>query len=160
MTEQMSSLTVQRSVTVQGPPARAFAIFTESISAWWPLSTHTIGDQPATAAVIEPRTGGRWFERAADGTETDWGRVLAWEPPHRLLLSWEISCEWHHDPTIASEVEVSFHAHEGDRTRVDLEHRGLDAYGAQAEQMRDTFGSDGGWRGLLERFAAAASETA
>jgi uncharacterized protein YndB with AHSA1/START domain len=155
MTEQMSSLTVHRSVTVQGPPDRAFAIFTEKISAWWPLSTHMIGAQPATAAVIEPRSGGRWFERAADGTETDWGRVLAWEPPHRLLLSWEITCDWHYDPTIATEVEVSFHAQEGDRTRVDLEHRGLEAYGAQAEQMREIFGSDGGWGGLLGRFAAA-----
>jgi uncharacterized protein YndB with AHSA1/START domain len=157
MTDQMSPQAVRRTVTVQGPPDHAFAVFTEAMSVWWPLQTYTIGAQPATAAIIEPRAGGRWFERAADGSETDWGRVLAWEPPHRLVLSWEITCDWHHDAAIATEVEVAFHAEDGDRTRVELEHRGLETYGDQADQMRATFGSsEGGWGHLLDRYARAA----
>jgi uncharacterized protein YndB with AHSA1/START domain len=84
--------------------------------------------------------------------------VLAWEPPHRVVLSWQIACDWHHDPSIATEVEVTFEAQDDERTRVELEHRRLDAYGDQAEQMRAIFGSsDGGWGGLLERFADAAA---
>jgi uncharacterized protein YndB with AHSA1/START domain len=159
MTEQMSGTAVRRSVTVQGVPEHAFAVFTESLSAWWPLATHTIGAQPAVAAIIEPRAGGRWFERAADGTESDWGRVLVYEPPHRIVLSWEITCDWHHDTAIETTVEVIFTA-DGDRTRVDLEHRGLETYGDDAEQMRGIFESDGGWGGLLARFAAAADGAA
>lgn len=156
MTEQIDGVAVRHSVTVQAPPDRAFAVFTAAMSSWWPLHSHTIGRQPATAAVIEPRTGGRWFERAADGSECDWGRVLAWEPPHRVVLSWEISSDWHHDPSINTEIEVRFHPEEPDGTRVELEHRGLEAYGDGAEQMRATFDSPGGWAGLLARFAAAA----
>jgi uncharacterized protein YndB with AHSA1/START domain len=166
MTDQLSAAgprgasahAVRRSVTVQGQPDHAFAVFTDGLSSWWPLHTHTIGAQAAAAAIIEPRAGGRWFERAADGSETDWGRVLAWEPPDRVVLSWEISCDWHPDPTIATEVEVTFHAEDGDRTRVELEHRHLELYGDQAEQMRSIFGSsEGGWGGLLQRFAGAAA---
>jgi uncharacterized protein YndB with AHSA1/START domain len=157
MTDQISADVVRSSVTVQGPPERAFALFTEGISTWWPLQTHTVGAEPATAAVIEPRAGGRWFERAADGSETDWGHVLAWEPPHRVVLSWEINAEWRPDPATASEVEVSFHAEDGDRTRVELEHRRLEVFGDQAARMRDDFASaEGGWSYVVGRFADAA----
>jgi uncharacterized protein YndB with AHSA1/START domain len=157
MTEQISggALAVRRDVTVQGAPEHAFAVFTESLSAWWPLATHTIGEQSAVAAIIEPRAGGRWFERAADGTECDWGRVLVYEPPRRLVLSWEITPDWRYDTAIETTVEVTFTA-DGDRTHVALEHRGLETYGDDAEQMRGIFESEGGWGGLLARFAAAA----
>jgi uncharacterized protein YndB with AHSA1/START domain len=158
MTDQISAAAVRRSVTVQGPPEHAFAVFTEGLSAWWPLDGYTIGAQPAAAAVIEPRAGGRWFERAADGSETDWGRVLVYEPPHRLVLSWEITPDWRHDAAIATEVEVTFAARDGDRTRVELEHRGLETYGDQAEQMRGIFESEGGWGSLLQRYATAADD--
>jgi uncharacterized protein YndB with AHSA1/START domain len=160
MTDQISAAAVRRSVTVQGAPEHAFTVFTEGLSAWWPLDGYTIGAQPAVAAVIEPRAGGRWFERAADGTETDWGRVLVYEPPHRLVLSWEITPDWRHDTAIATEVEVTFVATDGDRTRVELEHRGLETYGDQADQMRGIFESEGGWGSLLQRFATAASDDA
>jgi uncharacterized protein YndB with AHSA1/START domain len=165
MTDQMSAAesraasahAVRRIVRVKGTPDHAFAVFTEAMSAWWPLQTHTIGAQPAAEAIIEPRTGGRWFERAADGSETDWGRVLVWEPPHRLVLSWQITPDWRHDPAIATEVEISFQAQDGDRTRVELEHRGLQTYGDQAEQMRATFASsEGGWGHLLGLYTTAA----
>jgi uncharacterized protein YndB with AHSA1/START domain len=157
MTEQTSAVeSVRRNVTVQGPPEHAFRVFTEAIGSWWPLETYMIGAKPAVAAVIEPRAGGRWFERDADGGETDWGRVLAYEPPHRIVLSWEITCDWHHDAAIATEVEVTFTADDG-ATRVELEHRGLDSYGPDAEQMREIFGSEGGWSGLLAHYATAAN---
>ncbi|HTE64355.1 MAG TPA: SRPBCC family protein [Solirubrobacteraceae bacterium] len=153
--QQAESLAVRQSVVVGVPPERAFEVFTRDIGTWWPLESYTLGAQPAVTAVIEPRSGGRWFERAADGSECPWGRVVAYEPPHRLLLTWEISCDWQPDASARSEVEVRFHAHEGG-TRVELEHRGLETYGDRAQQMRDTFGSPEGWGGLLAKFAAVA----
>ena len=152
--EQAETVAVRQSVDVRVPPERAFEVFTRDIGTWWPLEGYTIGAQPAVTAVIEPRSGGRWFERAADGSECQWGHVLAYEPPHRLVLSWEISCDWQPDAGAVSEVEIRFQAHEGG-TRVELEHRGLETYGDRAEQMRDTFGSPDGWGGLLAKYAAA-----
>jgi uncharacterized protein YndB with AHSA1/START domain len=154
--QQQAGVAVRQSVVVDAPRERAFAVFTERMTAWWPLQTHTIGAKPAVEAVMEPRDGGRWYERAEDGTECDWGRVLAWEPPERVLLSWEITCDWHHDADVHTEVDVRFHAEDDGRTRVELEHRGLEAYAERAEEMRGIFDSDGGWRGLLARFADAA----
>jgi uncharacterized protein YndB with AHSA1/START domain len=156
--QQQAGVAVRQSVVVDAPPDRAFAVFTEGMTAWWPLGTHTIGATPAAEAVIEPRAGGRWFERSEDGTECDWGRVLAWEPPDRVLLSWEITCEWQHDASVRTEVDVRFHAEDDGRTRVELEHRGLEAYAERAAEMRGIFDSDGGWRGLLGRFAGAAAQ--
>lgn len=154
--QQQAGVAVRRSVVVDAPRERAFEVFTERMTAWWPLHTHTIGSKPAAEAVMEPRAGGRWFERAADGTECDWGRVLAWDPPDRVLLSWEISCDWRHDASVHTQVDVRFMAEDDGRTRVVLEHRGLEAYAERAEEMRGIFGSDGGWPGLLRRFADAA----
>ena len=156
MIEQAESAAVRQSVLVEAPPERAFEIFTVGMSSWWPLESHSIGDRPMVAAVIEPRAGGCWFERGDDGSECDWGEVLAWEPPHRVVLVWRLSAEWAFDRTIHTEVEVRFEPQEGGATRVTLEHRGLDAYGEKAAEMRETFGSDGGWAGLLRRFAEAA----
>ena len=156
MIEQTEGVAVRQSVVVQVPPERAFEVFTTGMSTWWPLDSHKIGKAPAVAAVIEPRSGGRWFERGDDGSECDWGEVLAWEPPHRVVLVWRLSAEWAFDRTIHTEVEVRFEPQEGGATRVTLEHRGLDAYGEKAAEMRETFGSDGGWAGLLRRFAEAA----
>jgi uncharacterized protein YndB with AHSA1/START domain len=109
-------------------------------------------------AVIEPRVGGRWYERGDDGSTCDWGRVLAWEPPSRLVLSWEISADFQYDPNLKTEVEVRFITEGKDGTRVELEHRYLDRYGARRDQVRRIFDSDAGWKGLLEAFAARASE--
>ncbi len=153
MTEMTQGLAVRQSIVVDAPPARAFAVFTDGIASWWPLATYTIGAAPAVTAVIEPRTGGRWYERSADGTECGWGHVLAWEPPDRLALSWEISPDWAPDPGVRTVVEVRFHAQDDGRTRVDLEHRGLEAYGTRGDEMRGIFDSDSGWRGLLGHFA-------
>jgi uncharacterized protein YndB with AHSA1/START domain len=155
--QQTAGVAVRQTVTVDVPPERAFAVFTADLASWWPLEAYHIGAQPAVGVVVEPRAGGRWYERAADGSECDWGRVLAWEPPHRVVLAWQISADWQHDPGLVTEVEVRFDAEEGDRTRVELEHRGLEAYGERAQEMRDTFGSPDGWAGLLKRFAGTAA---
>ena len=148
---------LRKVVSVQAPPAVAWRVFTEEIGAWWPLATHKIGAAKAVDAVIEPRVGGRWYERGDDGSTCDWGRVLAWEPPTRLVLAWEISADWKHDPALKTEVEVRFVAEGGNATRVELEHRRLDLYGARRDEMRGTFDSEMGWKALLAGFAARAS---
>jgi uncharacterized protein YndB with AHSA1/START domain len=148
-------LAVRQSVVVEASPERAFFVFTDGMTSWWPVDSHSIGDRPMAEAVIEPRTGGRWYERGDDGTECDWGRVLAWEPPARVVLAWQISADWEADPDVHTEIEVRFTPQDDGRTRVDLEHRGLESFGERAEQMRAIFGSDGGWNGLLRRFAGA-----
>jgi uncharacterized protein YndB with AHSA1/START domain len=108
--------------------------------------------------VMEPRVGGRWFERGTDGSECTWGHVQAWEPPTRLVLSWEIGPDWQPGFT-ASTVDVQF-TDEGDgRTRVSVEHRDLHVFGDRAPEMREAFTSDGGWNGLLAAFAAEVSST-
>jgi uncharacterized protein YndB with AHSA1/START domain len=155
--QQAAGVAVRHSIVVQAPQDRAFAVFTEGMSAWWPLDSHVIGEKPVADAVMEPRAGGRWFERAENGSECEWGRVLAWEPPHRVVLAWEISPDWKYDPDVHTEVEVRFHAEGERRTRVELEHRGLEAFGARADEMRQAFESDGGWPYLLGRFAQDAA---
>src|SRR3954452_25452427 len=132
----MSVPPVRKEVVVEASQARAFRVFTEEHGAWWPLATHHIGEKAAETAIIEPHAGGRWFERAQDGTECQWGRVLVWDPPGRLVLSWQIGGEWKYDPAFASEVEIRFVALGPARTRVELEHRKLDALGPAAEGMR------------------------
>jgi len=144
-----TQVVVRKTVLVNVPQAHAFAVFTEQVDAWWPLSTHHIGAHPAQTAIIEPRAGGRWFERSSDGVECDWGRVLVWEPPHRIVLSWDISAEWKYDPKLGTEVEVRFVSEGPDTTRVDLEHRRLERYGPQAETMQATFDSEDGWSSIL-----------
>jgi uncharacterized protein YndB with AHSA1/START domain len=146
---------VRKVVDVHAPPAVAWRVFTEKMDTWWPLATHKIGKATTVDAVIEPRVGGRWYERGEDGSTCDWGRVLSWEPHTRLVLSWEISGDWQHDPNLKTEVEVRFIAEGKDRTRVELEHRHLDRYGARRDEMRGIFNSEGGWTGLLASFARA-----
>ena len=146
---------VRHAITVSAPQQRAFAVFTRDFNRWWPRS-HKIGPAALAEAVIEGREGGRWYERDVDGSECEWGRVLVWEPPSRLVLAWQISGEWAYDAELHTEVEVSFVPEGPDRTRVELEHRGLDAYGEQMDDMRRSFDSPGGWAGILEDYAAAA----
>jgi uncharacterized protein YndB with AHSA1/START domain len=142
-------------VTVGVPVERAFRVFTDSFGTWWPSEYH-IGQADMAAAVLEPRAGGRWYEQGVDGSECDWGRVLAWEPPHRLVVTWQINGQWqyHPDPEHASEIEVRFTADGPQQTTVELEHRLLDRLvGGQA--LRDGITGGGGWTALLELFAKA-----
>jgi uncharacterized protein YndB with AHSA1/START domain len=126
------------------------------MGSWWPLATHKIGKAKAVDAVIEPHVGGRWYERGDDGSTCDWGRVLSCEPHSRIVLSWEISADWQHDSNLKTEVEVRFVEEGKGGTRVELEHRHLDHYGARRDEMRGIFESESGWSGLLASFACAA----
>jgi uncharacterized protein YndB with AHSA1/START domain len=163
MEQAMSGVTdpnsVRKMVRVRAPQAVAWRVFTEKMATWWPLASHKIGKANAVDAVIEPRVGGRWYERGEDGSTCDWGRVLSWEPPSRLVLSWDISADWQPDPTLKTEIEVRFIAEGADNTRVELEHRHLDRYGARRDEIRTIFDSTGGWGRLLESFARAAAAT-
>jgi uncharacterized protein YndB with AHSA1/START domain len=157
MTEQATDLTIRKSITVNAPRDRAFVVFTEQMGSWWPLATKSIGSAEAQTAVVEPEAGGRWFERDVDGSECDWGRVIAYEPPARLVLNWQIGADWRHDPAINTEVEVRFVAEAEGLTRVELEHRGLlEAYGDSAEQLYSIFDSPDGWTDILDRYGKAA----
>jgi uncharacterized protein YndB with AHSA1/START domain len=147
---------VRKTISVAAPREVAFRVFTAGMSTWWPLETHKLGPLAAREAVIEPGVGGRWYEKGIDGSECTWGRVLAWDPPARLVLTWEISADWKADSTLVTEIEVRFDA-EGQGTRVELEHRHLDRYGDKQEMMRTVFDSADGWTGLLQKFAPAAA---
>jgi uncharacterized protein YndB with AHSA1/START domain len=157
-TDQTAERAVRRTITVDASVERAFEVFTDRFGTWWPMDYHS-GDQDPQTVVIEPRDGGRWYERAADGTEFDWGVVLAWEPPNRLVLAWRLDAQWKHnpDPMKQTEIEVLFTPDGPGRTRVDLEHRLLERFGGDADEMRATFDSDAGWVGLLKRYADAAA---
>jgi uncharacterized protein YndB with AHSA1/START domain len=147
---------VRKTLTVATTPARAFEVFTAGFDRWWPRS-HSIGESPLKTAVIEPRQGGRWFGLLENGTEAEWGDVLAWEPPRRLVLAWRIGANWQYDAALLTEVEITF-TPEGEGTRVDFEHRHLERMGEGAEAVRASFESEGGWTGLLKMFADEAAK--
>ena len=107
--------------------------------------------------VVEPHTGGRWFERGVDGSECPWGRVAAWDPPRKVVLLWQIGANWQFDPDFETEVEVTFTEEADGRTHVELAHRNLQRYGDATEQMRAIFDHPDGWTGTLTRFAELAA---
>jgi uncharacterized protein YndB with AHSA1/START domain len=156
MNQTVMPAPVRKSVRVNAPPARAFEVFTAGIGRWWPKSHH-IGASELDAPVIEPKAGGRWYERGVDGVECDIGKVLVWEPPARLVLIWQLTADWKYDRDLVTEVEVRFIPDGAGATRVELEHRNLERYGDRAEFLRSQIDSEGGWTGLLELFAAAAA---
>ncbi len=158
-TAEPSQILVKKVIEVAAPQAIAFQVFTAEMSSWWPLESHHIGKTKAVASVVEPKVGGRWYERGEDGTECSWGRVLAWDPPGRIVLTWQISADWQFEGTLLTEVEVRFLAESPTRTTVTLEHRKLSAYGPRAEEMRQVFESDGGWTGVLQSFAKQAARS-
>jgi uncharacterized protein YndB with AHSA1/START domain len=144
---------IRRSIVVPAPPERAFEVFTSGMTSWWPAAHH-IGSAPIAEVVIEPFAGGRWYTRHEDGSETSTGFVVAWEPPSRLVITWQISAEWRYDPALITTVEVLFAAEESG-TRVSLEHRDLERFGPEAERMRITFNEPGAWAATLEAYAGA-----
>lgn len=133
---------VWKRLAVDCSPRRAFEVFTREIGTWWPKHTHSIGEEKVVEIVFEERLGGRVFERLDDGTEGEWGRILAWEPPARFLMSWYPG----HDASEATELEVRF-SPEGDGTRVELEHRGWELVGERALERRNNY--DSGWSRVL-----------
>lgn len=135
---------------------KAFGFFSGSFGSWWPADYH-IGQADMADAILEPTVGGRWYERGTDGSECDWGRVLVWEPPKRLVVTWQINGHWQFDPDPehASEIEVRFTVDGPEQTLVELEHRHIDRLVA-GQNMYDGIGRGGGWSSVLETFAKAA----
>ena len=150
----MTIAPIRKIVSVAAPPERVFSLFTGKMGAWWPKGM-TIGASPAVEILVEPHAGGRWFERAEDNVETNWGRVLAWDPPQRLLLAWQINASWAYDPSFETELELTFVAEAGG-TRVTMEHRNLERFGDNAAKVAESLG--GGWPGIMDGFAAYASK--
>jgi uncharacterized protein YndB with AHSA1/START domain len=150
MTSTVTIAPVCKSIRVSASQAHAFEVFTSGLGRWWPRD-HGIGKTPMKAAVMETRLGGRWYELAEDGTRTDVGKIIVWEPPKRFVITWDINSRWKPDATVSSEVEVRFIPDGANATRVELEHRKFEQMGAEAgESMRRDV--DRGWPGLLERF--------
>ena len=152
-------ISIKKELTVEAPLDRAFRVFTANMGAWWPKSHH-IGTADLDTLVIEPRAGGRWYQRGVDGSECDVGKVLVWEPPARLVLCWQLTPEWKYDPDLITEVEVQFIADGANATRVELEHRNLERMGPRADAMRRQIDAPNGWSGLLELFAQSAANPA
>jgi uncharacterized protein YndB with AHSA1/START domain len=154
MSVQIADTTVRSSVEVDATIERAFEVFTDDIGSWWNADHHILQAELAEM-VFEPRVGGHVYDRGVDGSECRWARVLAYEPPHRFVISWDVSAQWQleTDPAKASEVEVRFIALGPDSTRVELEHRNLERHGEGWEGMRDAVASPGGWPAGLQAFA-------
>ena len=154
MTTQAQDTSVRSSVDVLAPIERAFRVFTEDIGSWWD-PTHHILEGELAEMVFEPRVGGHVYDRGVDGSECRWARVLAYEPPHRFVISWDVSVQWRleTDRDKTSEVEVRFVELDGDHTRVELEHRNIERHGPGWEEMRDAVGSPGGWPAGMRAFA-------
>jgi uncharacterized protein YndB with AHSA1/START domain len=154
MTTQAQEASVRTQIVVEAPIERAFRVFTEDFDRIKPREHNLLGVEIAET-VFEPREGGRIYDRGVDGSECQWARVLAYEPPNRVAFSWDISPQWQIETDLekTSEVEVRFVSEAPERTRVELEHRNLDRHGEGWELERDAVGSEGGWPLYLQRFA-------
>jgi uncharacterized protein YndB with AHSA1/START domain len=150
---QATEASVRAEVVVDAPIEHAFKVFTEDIASWWHPDHHLLAGDLAEM-VFEPYVGGHIIDRATDGSECRWSRVLAYEPPHRVVFSWDISSQWEleTDPAKTSEIEVTFRADGPERTHVALEHRNLERHGEGWERMRAAV--DSGWSDGVRRLAA------
>jgi uncharacterized protein YndB with AHSA1/START domain len=153
-TDSTTDVPVRKSVRVKVSPERAFRVFTEDFDGWWPR-THHIGKSPMKRAILQGAAGGRCYTEQEDGTECDWGKILVWDPPRRLVIAWQITHQWGYEPDLAksSEVEIRFEPEQDGSTRVDLEHRNFGRHGEGAASMRKSVDSEGGWGTLLQLYA-------
>ena len=148
---QATETVIRKSITVDTSVERAFEIFTGMIGSWWPIETHSVGHEEVETAVIESHEGGRVYERARNGQETDWGHVTVWDPPHRVAFTWHPG----RDAETGQEVDVRFSA-DGGGTRVHLEHRGWEKLGERMAEVVPQY--DSGWDEVLgRRYAEAAT---
>jgi uncharacterized protein YndB with AHSA1/START domain len=158
MIETTTIAPVRKSVRVNAPIAHAFDVFTKGLTRWWPAN-HGVGKKPIQKVLMEPRLGGRWLEVAEDGTETTVATIIVWEPPHRLVLLWQVNAKWQPDITMKSEVDVRFTADGPGATHVELVHHKFETMGAEAgESLRKDV--DRGWPVLIEHFAREAESNA
>ena len=154
MNERLLIAPVRKTVHVKAPIAHAFDVFTSGLTNWWP-NDHGVGKKPIQKVLMEPRLGGRWLEISTDGTETTVATITVWDPPHRLVMIWQINSQWKPDATMKSEVDVRFAGDGPDATTVELLHHRFETMGAEpGSSMRNDV--DRGWPGLLQRFVQEA----
>lgn len=151
MSQTITPAAIRKTLTIKATPEKAFQVFTAGFDRWWP-KTHHIGASPLKTAMLESGVGGRWYGLHEDGSQSEWGDVLAWDPPNRLLLAWRITHEWGYDPNLLTEVEVRFTAVSDGETRVDFEHRGLERFGDSEAAKTVLTSMDGGWSAILDSF--------
>jgi uncharacterized protein YndB with AHSA1/START domain len=156
VSQRIAPAAIRKTIEVRAPAERAFEVFATRMGEWWHKEHSIARGTTQMDVVIEPRAGGRWYEVGADGSEHHWGQVLAYEPPHRLLLCWQLTREFQYDPQFETTVEVRFEEHDG-ATLVAFEHRDLERMGADAVELLE--GMDGGWGMLLELFKARAEQS-
>jgi uncharacterized protein YndB with AHSA1/START domain len=154
MTVPASATSIRHEIVVEAPIQRAFSVFTDDFGTFKPRE-HNLLNVDIAETVFEQRVGGHVYDRGVDGSECRWARVLAFEPPDRVVISWDINPQWQIETDLdkTSEVEVRFIAEGSDRTRVELEHRNLDRHGADWEAVREGVDSEGGWPLYLQRYA-------
>lgn len=155
VSQRIAPAAIRKTIEVRAPIARAFEVFADRMGQWWHKEHSIAKGTTQLDVVIEPRAGGRWYEVGADGSEHVWGRVLAYEPPGRLLLAWQLTREFQYDPDFETTVEVRFTERDG-LTVVEFEHRDLERMGADAVELLE--GMDGGWAMLLGKFKAKLEE--
>jgi len=155
MSTRAAETSVRTSIVVEAPIERAFTVFTEDFGGFKPPEHNMLGDEAIDETVFEARPGGRIYDRGVNGGVCVWARVLSYEPPDRVVFSWDISPRWQIETDIekTSEVEVRFIAESAERTRVELEHRNLDRHGDGWEAVREGVDSDAGWPLYLRGFA-------
>ena len=156
MNEQIALAPVRKTIRVEAPIDHAFDVFTSGLTRWWPYN-FGVGKKPIVRVLMEPRLGGRWLGIADDGTETSVATIIVWEPPRRLVMLWQVNAQWKPDTAMRSEVDVRFSADGAEVTMVELLHHKFETMGAEAgASLRKDV--DGGWPGLLDRFAKEAAE--
>jgi len=158
MTETLVVEPVRKSIEVELPPAEAFQLFTSEMASWWP-PTHKLGATALVEIIVEPRVGGRWFEVDQDGSTCEWGSILAWEPPHRVVFAWGIGTDWKYTPDLSksSEVELRFLPMGDSATRVEFEHRNFERHD-QGDKLAASVRN--GWDFVLAQFTASAGKRA
>ena len=147
---------IRHRLRVKAAQEKSFDTFTAGMGGWW-MKSHTLQPSGQRDVVVEPRDGGRWYDVGEDGTEMEWGRVISWERPERLLLAWQLNAEWTYDPSFETMIEIRF-TPDGEHTIVEFEHRDLERFGDNATEVRGDFdsGMDGGWRELLSGYQRVA----
>jgi uncharacterized protein YndB with AHSA1/START domain len=155
--EAAQTAMVRRTIRVNVPIEKAFQVFTQRMAAWWP-ATHHIAKEPFTEIIVEPRPGGRWYERDAKGNDCEWGQVIVWEPPRKLVTTWQLQPDFKFSPdlSLASEVALEFIAEGPEATRVEFEHRRLERHGAAWQELRRAVDAPGGWTLVLAQYVEAA----
>jgi uncharacterized protein YndB with AHSA1/START domain len=150
MSEKMA---VKKEILIEAPLERAFRVFTASMGSWWPKEHH-LGKSPLVDVVVEPKAGGRWHEVTEDGAICDWGKVLAWDPPKRVVLAWQLNDKFEYDATFMTEIEVRFDAVDARKTMVRFEHRDLERYGASAAKVFESLTR--GWADIIDSYNKSA----